>query len=554
MFAKQTENDFSHFTSHFSLIDMLHFLNISQAKTQLFQTKKLYINTGKILRGIRIMSTYPNIYAYKFGDYYTLAAFTNGVGNAHDSDLGSQLAVGAILGGIPLAKATVWDGPKWLINNWGHYGETWKGMKDAHDTQKAAAKTFKSAYTASDKWWKSAYNWTMRSAKWQEFQGLKAKVTIPQYNTEYAEKLLKAGKFDDVIKYGKRIHKQGQVAKCYEEAAKIVERINSTTNPLEGAELRKALKELEYAGYKGQLKELEAIKNKEIITITKRGQAWNTIKTPYNWINKKLLQRMTCGIDDTGKVIAGKGDKIGAKALRTVAKGAKGGGLLTAGIEMAFETPEIIETYNKLGVAKGTKQLGKSAAVATASAVGWVVGAKVGGIAGAKIGGAIGSLFGPGVGTAIGAAIGGIIGVGCGIAGSWLCHKGMKSLMGKSELEKAKDENTLAMAKKANESDEGKKELLEAAKATADAQGGVSDQNVIDAYSRLLNEREGETVDYTQAKDGKSALVQQLEQQYQTENNSQVTNKKSALLYQLENFNTNLYQGSNPFNKQSIFS
>ena len=503
------------------------------------------------------MSTYPNIYAYKFGDCYTLSAFANGVGNAHDNDLGSQLAVGAILGGIPLAKATVWDGPKWLISNYGHYGETWKGMKDAHNMQKAAAKTFKSAYTASDKWWKSAYNWTMRSAKWQEFQGLKAKVTIPQYNTEYAEKLLKAGKFDDVIKYGKRIYKQGQVAKCYEEAAKIVERINSTTNPLKGAELRKALKELEYAGYKGQLKELEAIKNKEIITITKRGKVWNTIKTPYNWINKKLLQGMTYGVKETGEVVK---NSIGAKALRTVAKGAKGGGLLTAGIEMAFEAPEIGETYSKLGVAKGTKQLGKSAAVSTASAVGWVVGAKVGAIAGAKIGGAIGTAIGsvvPGVGNVVGGVVGSIIGVGCGIAGSWLCHKGMKSLMGKSELEKAKDENTLAVAKELKDSPEKQVQVAAQIKNT---EGASKEQ--IEAADRILKkygftqstDETSQTVDYTQAKDGKSALVQQLEQQYLTENNSQVTNKKSALLYQLENFNTNLYQGSNPFNKQSIFS
>lgn len=374
-------------------------------------------------------TTFPSIYAYKYGDYYTLAAFANGVGNAQDNDLGSQLAVGAILGGIPLAKATVWDGPKWLFDNFGHYGETWKGMKDAHKTQKDLAKAFKTNLAEGrTNIFDKSYNWLTNSERLQKFQGWQAKVTVPKYDVKHAEELLKAGKFDDVIKYGKRIYKQGQVAECYKEAAKIVERINSSTNPLQGNELKTALKELEYAGYKGQLKELEAIKNKEIITITKRGKVWNIIKTPYNWINKKLLQGMTCGIDDTGKVIAGKGDKLGAKALRTVSKGAHGGGLLTAGIEMAVETPEIFETYSKLGAAKGTKQLGKSAATATASAVGWVVGAKVGAIAGAKIGGAIGSFFGPGPGTVIGGAIGSIIGVGCGIAGSWLCHKRMKSL------------------------------------------------------------------------------------------------------------------------------
>ena len=513
------------------------------------------------------MSTYPNIYAQKFGDCYTLSAFANGVGNAHDSDLGSQLAVGAILGGIPLAKATVWDGPKWLFDNFGHYGETWNKMREAHNAQKNLTKTFKTNLAEGrTNIFDKSYNWLTNSERLQQYQSWQAKpmqarisCDPARYRSLFKKTTKEQGLFKETAKsrlYRMTYRKSNRLI---DEAYKPVKNILEKTKTLKGAELQTALKELEYAGYHADLKVLQGRKSGAIKSVGRWAKAWNGVKTysGYNKLNRGLLKGMTYGIDDAGKVIAGKGDKIGAKALRTVAKGAHGGGLLTAGIEMAFEAPEIGETYVKLGVAKGTKQLGKSAATATASAVGWVVGAKVGAIAGAKIGGAIGSFFGPGPGTVIGGAIGSIIGVGCGIAGSWLCHKGMKSLMGKSELEKAKDENTLALAKDLKDSPEKQAQVAAQIKNTEGAskeQVEAADR-ILKKYGFMLSTDEAfQTIDYTQSKDGKSALVQQLGQQYQTNDNSQVTDGKSALLYQLENFNANLYQGSNPFNKQSIFS
>lgn len=483
------------------------------------------------------MTAYPSIYAYKYGDLYTLGAFAAGVGNACEESLAPQMAMAGILGGLPLLKGTVWDGPKWLYNNFGHYGESWKSMKDAHRAQKDFTRTFKTNLAKGrTNIFDKSYNWLTNSERLQKFQGWQAKVTVPKYDVKHAEELLKAGKFDDVIKYGKTIYKQGKVADCYKEAAKIVERINSSTNPLQGKELKTALKELEYAGYKGQLKELEAIKNKEIPMITKRGKVWNFIKKPYNCINKKLLQGMTYGIDDTGKVIAGKGDKLFAKSLRTVSKGAHGGGLLTAGIEMACDSVEIYDTYKELGAGKGTKQLGKSAATATASAVGWVAGAKVGGILGAKIGGAIGSIF-PGPGTVIGGAIGSIFGVGCGILGSYACHKGMKSLLGKSELEKAREENGLAITKQLKEATP--EERIAYAQQLKNTEGASKED--IAAADRIIEEN----VPLLKK-------TQQTNEQSARTNYAQATNGKSALLQQLESFNT--YISNNPFNKQSIFS
>ena len=487
-------------------------------------------------------TTFPSIYAYKYGDYYTLAAFANGVGNAQDNDLGSQLAVGAILGGIPLAKATVWDGPKWLFDNFGHYGETWKSMKDAHKTQKNLAKTFKTNLAKGrTNIFDKSYNWLTNSERLQKFQGWQAKPMQARISCDPAryKELLKENA--EQAKLYKETFRNSN--KLIDEAYKPVKDILEKTKTLKGAELQTALKELEYAGYHADLKVLQGRKSGAIKSVGRWAKAWNFVKqkSGYNKLSRGLLKGMTYGIDDTGKVIAGKGDKIGAKALRTVAKGAHGGGLLTAGIEMAVETPEIFKTYSKLGAAKGTKQLGKSAATATASAVGWVAGAKVGGILGAKIGGAIGSFFGPGPGTVIGGAIGSIIGVGCGIAGSWLCHKGMKSLMGKSELEKANEEKTIADAKKAYESPEGKKELLDKASKTAKANGGA-DQHTQDLYTKVSQEYLAQTSQKTN------------EQTTQKFDYTQATDGKSALIYQLENFNANLYPGLNPFNKQSIFS
>lgn len=491
------------------------------------------------------MTAYPSIYAYKYGDLYTLGAFAAGVGNANDNDLASQLAVGGILGGLPLLKGTVWDGPKWLYNNFGHYGESWKSMKDAYNTQKAAAKSFKKAVTVSDKWFGRQYNRLLRGARLQEFQGWQAKPIQARISCDMAhyksllEKVSdgKGFKETEASKLYKETFRKSN--KLIDEAYKPVREILEKTKTLQGAELRAALKELEYAGYRAELKVLQGRKAETIKSVGKYAKAWNFVKqkTGYNKLSRGLLKGMTYGIDDTGKVIAGKGDKLFAKSLRTVSKGAHGGGLLTAGIEMACDSVEIYDTYKELGAGKGTKQLGKSAATATASAVGWVVGAKVGAIAGAKIGGAIGSFFGPGPGTVIGGAIGSIIGVGCGIAGSWLCHKGMKSLLGKSELEKAKEENGLAITKQLKEATP--EERIAYAQQLKNTEGASKED--IAAADRIIEEN----VPLLKK-------TQQTNEQSARTNYAQATNGKSALLQQLESFNT--YISNNPFNKQSIFS
>lgn len=131
------------------------------------------------------------------------------------------------------------------------------------------------------------------------------------------------------------------------------------------------------------------------------------------------------------------------------AKAAEGAGLTTtaknvlksggfkgmAVIEGAIETfTEVIPAF-ELGTDKGIRQIGKSAVTVGASAAGWCAGAAAGGAVGAKVGAAVGSVICPGVGTAVGAAIG-LLG---GLAGSWLCRKAAKAVVGKSEVEIAEE-------------------------------------------------------------------------------------------------------------------
>ena len=186
-----------------------------------------------------------------------------------------------------------------------------------------------------------------------------------------------------------------------------------------------------------------------------------------------------------------KGATSSSKVVRGIAKGAKGGGLATAAIGLACETPDIIETYKKGGAGKGTKQLAKSAGIAAAEGVGFAVGAKVGAIAGAKIGATIGTCIGGPVGTAVGGAVGAIVGVGCGILGSWLAGKGARALAGKSELQKINEEEAKKLAENAQKNNEGKEELLAKAEERANLEG-CTDEEVIEAYRKIVNDKNTE--------------------------------------------------------------
>lgn len=134
----------------------------------------------------------------------------------------------------------------------------------------------------------------------------------------------------------------------------------------------------------------------------------------------------------------------GLKALATkspitasILKHGKGNGLFLAigGIVELFT--QVIPSFTQLGAGKGSKQLVKSTVKTGASVGGWV--------GGAAIGAAIGSII-PGAGTIIGGAIGSLCGLVGGFVGSWAATKAAEKVVGKNELDIAKEEQAKKVA------------------------------------------------------------------------------------------------------------
>lgn len=123
--------------------------------------------------------------------------------------------------------------------------------------------------------------------------------------------------------------------------------------------------------------------------------------------------------------------------------------VLEGGIETAVN---VVPTFKKLGVKKGFKQLGKSSAKTVASVGGWVAGSAIG----TKIGAVVAAVL-PGnkkAGAVIGAAAGTILSYVGGTIGQHLTTKAANKVLGKSELEKAKEEEAKNIAKMAQEDSE----------------------------------------------------------------------------------------------------
>lgn len=181
----------------------------------------------------------------------------------------------------------------------------------------------------------------------------------------------------------------------------------------------------------------EMVKNiNSKIPYTARNQALTagieTVKNQYGNIFKKSVA-VNPYRGKLGKIL----DKIpGYSKLRSTgfgqAMGKSGAGFMAViegGIELCTN---VIPTFQQLGAGAGFKQLGKSAVKVVAGAGGWIAGDAIG----KGIGAAIGTAICPGIGTAIGTFIGGFIG---GILGSNITGKLATSITGKSELEKAND-------------------------------------------------------------------------------------------------------------------
>ena len=135
------------------------------------------------------------------------------------------------------------------------------------------------------------------------------------------------------------------------------------------------------------------------------------------------------------------------------------------GVEVATN---VVPTFRKLGVKRGFKQLGKSAVTTLSSVAGWVAGSVIGSKLGTIIKAATGN-------SKVGALIGTFADKACSYVGGsivqTLTSNASRKLVGKSELEKAKDEETDVIAEMAQNDEEVLQALLEAANQRMEAEG-----------------------------------------------------------------------------------
>lgn len=178
-------------------------------------------------------------------------------------------------------------------------------------------------------------------------------------------------------------------------------------------------------------------------------------------------------------------EKLATKfpAVSKVMKHGKGAGIFLA-IEAGLAVfTQIIPTFNELGVAKGLKQLGKSCVKVAARVGGWVAGEAVGTAGGALLGAQIGLIGGP-VGAAIGGVIGGICGFAGGLLGQWAAGKAADAIVGKDELEIAKEEQAKKVMEEASNNPQAMQEIMAAASNRLEQEGANSPDGKI-AFNSL---------------------------------------------------------------------
>ena len=220
-----------------------------------------------------------------------------------------------------------------------------------------------------------------------------------------------------------------------------------------------------------------------------------------NLFNKLSLKRAAGKAEKAAAKAAGV--KITADVAQTTSKLGKFGKLMKssgAGFMLVFSgiiegLTEVVPTFKELGIQKGIKQLGKSAIKVVGDTAGFIGGECIGtalgtaagaALAGTKLGATIGSVF-PGFGTAIGAAVGCV----CGMLGSFVMGKVTKAITGKSEREKAaeqqENQQLNELIKNKQSIDELKAEALLKLQEEAAQNGGELKGDALVAYAALQN-------------------------------------------------------------------
>lgn len=209
--------------------------------------------------------------------------------------------------------------------------------------------------------------------------------------------------------------------------------------------------------------------------------------------------------------------------------------VVEGGMETAFN---VVPTFKKLGAKRGFKQLGKSAITTLSSVAGWVAGS----VLGSKVGSIIKAATGN---TKVGALVGVFADKACSYIGGsivqGLTSNASRKLVGKSELDKAKEEETNAIAEMAQNDEEVLQTLLEAANQRMEAEGTETEdyklvqeacRNLIMSQqpSQMLNREQLAQVAKS-LEDNESVVAQQPQAQAQPQQ-TVVTNPQTSKLAQ----------------------
>ena len=214
--------------------------------------------------------------------------------------------------------------------------------------------------------------------------------------------------------------------------------------------------------------------------------------------------------------------------------------VLEGGMEAATN---VVPTFKQLGAKRGFKQLAKSAVTTVSSVAGWVAGSALGSKVGSIIKAATGS-------TKLGAILGVFADKACSyIGGSIVQHfasKGAQKLVGKSELEKAKEEETIALAEMAQNDEEVLQALLVAANERMEAEGidNPNYQAVQEACQNLVASQQPSPMltreQLAQAAQALEDNQQPIVQPQQTTSSKQDSERAQAALKNSEAFMTKL--------------
>lgn len=342
-------------------------------------------------------------------DIENLSGYVVGTNIAKQSD-GPFSGMGIMLGIGGAMEA--YKGAKWAKNNWGHLGEGWqKGMDTFHSDLAFKKELFENGGWKNIDTYKNL--WNRHSAK-----------TVLDCIPEES-KLAKLVETPEVLKAKAAYEKARKAANLAKEA-------NGT----------RASKLLQYADAK--LAEGRFLAHGQV------GPAEKGIGGFFSKIGKAIGK--WTGFSKANGAIK----ELAVKSPTTakVLKFGKGNGIFLA-ITGAVELfTQVIPSFTQLGAAKGSKQLVKSTVKTGASVGGWA--------AGAAIGGAIGSVI-PGAGTIIGGAIGALCGLAGGMIGSWAATKGAEAIVGKNELDIAKEEQAQKLTQQAKKDPRALQQLMAAA-------------------------------------------------------------------------------------------